>query len=567
MARKLKAKLELDTLTANRHVKKVGQSLRDVGKQGKKAGDEIGSGIDKGTGSAARFVKTFVGVGAAVGAIAMIARQLREEYQHLVQQQRQAAQTQVSVGHARAAALYNRPDGMTVEYLDKLVTDVAQRQKVGQSTLWNTAGTMLSSKGPLSQQQFATAFEQTARMKAVGGPSINASVLGGGLQDIMKSTGLQDPRKAGGWMMQVGVQAHIAELGQQYRNIVPVIAAAKPFDFTAEQSAELFAYLTQQSGDVRGEQSRTGAISFMEILAGARTKGKSILPGGKRLKGRGIAGLKELQDWWAGASQSDRDIFASGLQVEKSMKGPLLNLIARESGAMADWQAARAGILEPTAPGTTAVWESYFTGVGRGKGEATRTAKRTFSTFVEAQELANPEAYASAVREGLGKSLRAIPGISDIAIKMAMMEFELDSNFGRGDVKKAAIERIRAVQKKYHYGLPYSQIGASGRWDFRAALPPGASRVDKKWYGPTSGLPGDEIWREDIPGPDRFYGPNPDYDPERAKAIQNLIEDIEQMNPGEPGPAQSMAPSINIGTFYGNTQRGFAVNDFSRMLA
>lgn len=453
---------------------KAHNALSKVGDAGRTASTQTRSGFDDALGSVTKFAGALGLITTATGAVVAIANQLKAEYEHLVTRQREAAMAQMAVGESRAAALMNKPADMNTAWLDSFVKQIAATEQVDQKRLWRVAGNMLSAKGPLSNEAFAQAFRETARVGALAGEGIDLPTLGGGLMDVMRVAGVQSAPQAGGWIKQYGQQARIVDLDKQIRSLIPAISASKAFGWTPEQGAEFTAFLTQMSGDTEGRKSSSGAVGFMEQLDAARTAGGAIIPERgafgklrfKPLQSKGVDAIKELQDWYASADESLREEFRAKLQGEKKVKGGLLSLIARDPQALAAYAEVQKQITDPKAAGVGENWSGYFKDVAKDPNESVRAVQRALATAKEGVQLGDATAMGGVSREGLSDLLGSIPGVSDAYRKIAMLEFELRTSGGQNSPIEAivgALEKVRSANapfEKHKVGLLGIHYGA-----------------------------------------------------------------------------------------------------------
>ena len=548
-----------------RKMDRVEKKMNKVGKASGKATKQASAGLADGARQAMRFAGALTGIASGVGLVVAIAAQLRREYEHLKRQQADAALAQMTVGQVRNRALLNLPERISEKQIDTMVQKLSDTHKVKVEDIWRGASSPLSAMGSLSAGQLHQALDIGVQANKFAG--IDVGVLAGGVLDVMKGAKGATGEQSAGWLRQVGRAMRVTELEEQIRTVIPVLTSARVLGWTPETGAELGAYFTQLSADITGRQSSTGAIKFMDTLQAATTKGGALIPYKQfgRTKFRptkegGPAGLAELQQWYKTAPEDLRREFTTKMPGRARIKGAMLALIAQTPEAMDAWRAAQEAISSPLDKGVARQWTSWTDMAAAGPHEPIRQAYRTFQTFTEKQMLSNPEAMAGVIREELGKSLAAIPGVSDLAIKMAKARFELGSDFGRGDVMGAAVERLEAVRARHGYGMRY--VDADPRWrmggkvtrdmwkdgsPYEDTLPGGLNRYGKegKHYWATKP---DSMWS--IGSSPHRYRLNPDYDPQRAAAMNELIESLKTLAAevakqnaaaGKPAPVEIVA--------------------------
>ena len=462
--------------------RKLEEGFKRTGRASRDAGGHMNRSMSKATREAGRFIGAVTGIGGAVGAVAAVAMQLRKEYENLIARQKAAADLHRSVGDVRAEALRNLPPNMSVQKMDALMDRVSKQYQVPPQALWSAGGSLSSAKGAVSWPSFVSTVEQLARLRQVGGPEMDLVTPGGAALDIMRITGLTNASAAFGWQRQIGVASRMVDPQKQARSIPPVLAAAKAFGWTPEQSAEILAYATQAIGDVEGRISSTGTINFMQTLMAARTKEGALIPqriGDKiiyrPLRKKGPAAVTELQDWFAGAPEDLREIFLSKLPGRAKVKGAWMSLIARDPQALAMLQTAQEAITDPNAPGVEQFHENYFTAVAAGKTEPVRAVRRAGENYVNQALLDNSEAMAGAVREEVRNILSNTRGIGELDRRVGMFRTEWKTNIGREDAVGGYIDLLRDYQGQYESGERMGRrVERSPKELFMAALARGA---------------------------------------------------------------------------------------------
>ena len=518
----------------SKKIDQVERKLKRTGQAGRRAGQETSGGMAAGAKGALKFAGALAGVGSIIGGMIAVAAQLRREYEHLKRQQAEAGLAQLTVGQLQNRARMNLPDKFPEADLHAMVKDASRRHNVKVEEIWRGTVDPLSAMGPLSPAQFKGGLNLGVSAFAKGGYDI--ATTAGGIMDIMKVTG-GTARQSAAWLRRFGQQTRVTTLEEQLSTLVPVVTAAKVQGWEAEQAAELVAYLTQLSADITGKQSSTGAIRFMENLTAATTAGGALIPYKqfgrtkyRPLKATGMAGLTEMQDWYAGADPEMRREFAAKLPGRARTKGALLSLIARTPEAEAAYEEARESIPSPTAPGVERSWTQWEHMTAAGEYEPVRAAERMFETLAEGERLRDKkQGLSGTIREGLDEFLAAIPGIRDIDRKLLRAKWEFGSGFGRGDPMGTAIEQLRELQRTKGYGAkfrraPWSNWGPAFVEDLPAE---GAERVGKTWIRP-------EHWQVPVEHYGRevkssYMRRTEGYDPKQAASIDRLIVALEKL--------------------------------------
>ena len=532
-------KLRADTRDMLTAIDGLNQRLNRMAGSADKASGKAKGIFSDGAKGITQVAGAIAGITGVAGGVMALVNQLRREYEHLVRMQSAAADRQASVGDLRAAALLNRPAGMSVQWLDKLVADVSRSEKVQQERLWPVVSNMLSAKGDVSDRQFSAILRQVGRLGGVGGAMTPMDTIAGAALDLQKHVGGGDPRQGLGWLLQIATNARVVDPQKWSAAVPPVLAAAKPAGWSHEQAAEMFAYLSQSAGDVEGRKSATGTVNFMQTLMKGRTQSGAFIPARgmdgrivhRPLKASGYAALTELQDWYAQAPEDLRTELLAGFQAEAKIKGGLQSLLARDPKALAAYAQAQKAISSPDAPGLAGMWERYFTGIEAGGGADVRKARRIFGASQEALDLSNPQAVGGEVRKGLRETLQRIPGIGDADIRVKMAEFEARSNFGRTDPTGAAEEIALQMMADKGYGAKFRtrRLGLRALFESSPAggwaeqLPDGARELGRI---PT----GENVYAfDDAQGQRWSFAKNRNYNPEAERVLMDLVKAMSEL--------------------------------------
>ncbi len=491
-----------------------------------------GRSLATGTGNALKFVGALAGIGGAAGAIMLIASRLKQEYQHLVDQQQRAKIAQMTVGEARAFALVNRPQGMSPKDLDKLVKDVSTRKgyEMPAARVWQLSAGMLSGKGGLDKKQYEAAFREGARLGSIAGEGLDITAYGGAIADVMKQTGGKDARAAGGLLMQFGTASRVVDPAKQAAALIKTMSAGPAFGFKQEEAAELTAAISQLSGDVEGATSATSVNRLMQTVTKMRSTGVSTGKRKIKLTKRGMAGFTELQDIFQTLSQDEQDALLSNMQLGKAgSRGAIMQLIRRTQPAKKAMSAAQKEITA-YGPGTAKTWEGYFDAVKTGPHEVVRGMHRKRKSTVETLKLKNIKgAIASELREGMAEIFENVEGLSKTKIAFDKINQEIRSGIGTKDtdaIFDAAIKRVDQLRKDKAFGHKYISGGRPGSWT--RAAEPGGYGVEKlpegAWERPEKSK-GRKVWQTGSKyKPTEVFLENTNYDPVHKETFDEYRE-------------------------------------------
>lgn len=491
-------------LKADDAVKQLLKNTTKLGTAGRRAGKQMNEGF-KGFAKTAATIAAGIGIEGGIRKLGgAVIGQMKREVARLQQQQQRAAITQMNVGQMQNWAILNKPGDVSAKQLKGLVKQVSDKYDVKQTEIWPHMGGILSAKGSLAWKRVADATNQAVRLYKRSGADIG--VTAGGAMDVMRLSPKATAAQALGFTMGAGQQMRVGEYEKQMRNIVPVMAAAGNYDWTAQQSTALMAYTTMMTGDFTGRKGMSGTINFMALLDKARTKGGGLIP--KQVAGRrgrlktewtpltqtGMAGLTELQDAYEKMTPAERTEFRARIPGEARTKGAFLSLIARDPQAVGAFESAMGGIGRPGAASAAAPWERYHKIAAAGKYEPVRGASQLFGRSIEDIDLSSPYAISSEIRKGMHDTLESLPGGSalETRIRDAMREFR--GGFGQSHrMPQLAIDELRDIQ-------------AERQWSEKQIYSPGA--------GPYA------------PG---MMVENPNYRPAADETVNRLIEGLEKM--------------------------------------
>jgi len=515
-----KAIQQVDKLTGQ--VQKLQRQLSKAKTTGKKAGDDTAGALGRAGGEAMRFAAAMTGVGSAVGGVMMIVNQLKREYENLVQRQREAAQTQLSLAQARAGALYQVPSEMRAE-AGAIVGRIATRAQVSQAEVWRAYGPAWSAKGPLPMPAFESALGVGMTLRGVIGPEFQAGPFAGGLMDIMRFTGIQQGQRAYGYAGQFGRAARIVDPRLQTRALAQALAAGVPRGFTPERVGELLAYFTQMGADPTGELSTTGLINLMTRLE------KDIYPT-EGPRGRvtwgpvpGATGperLAALQERLRKASPSLRREIFGKIGGEAKVLEAIQGLLLRKPGAMGVLRAAETAITPPTAQGLERAFEQYMADIRQGRVQPVKDVSLALDKFTEEMRRTSPEALAGAIRPRLVAGLRAA-GVSDIEQRMEKWKFEKEAVFGtQQDVINVTFGILSRLKSKAPFA-PYKVYPTK----FRAgAFGVGAAEEEGRPFAVSEGR------IEEMRSRGYRIEPHPEFRPESLEDLRALHSKLAQID-------------------------------------
>lgn len=513
-------------LKADDAVKQLIKNTTKLGVAGARSGKKLNDGF-KG------FMKTAASIAGGMGMAAGIQRiggaviaQIKREIAHLQQAQGRSAVTQMTFGQTRSAMLLNLSDpGKESAKLDRIVSDLSKgKYQAKRTDIMAAMGGPLSGRGALSLDQMKGSVKLALLIEGLAGAAAPMGLTAGAIMDVRKLDPRITDKAALGFAMGVGQASRVTEYQKYLAALPPVLASGKAKGFTLKESAVMFAYMTQIGGDTEGTISATGTINFQKALDLSTAEGHGLLPyaaadrKGKLVtkwrttKKGGMAALREIQGAWADMTPGQRKLLQIKMGGKAKTQGPIGLLLARDREAMAAWDTAWAGIVDPRSASAGKPVDDYLAVAGGGKYEPLRKMDKLFGRTVEELQLQNPYAMAGIIRKGLNNALQDMPGTTDLGNRVAKAMFEINANFGESDkTLEAGLAVLERTQAKSSWTKPFimrQKTVFGQRVQFADYGDP-----DKPYErGPTDG--------------ERIFTANPKYRPVADKIVEELAEGI-----------------------------------------
>jgi len=241
-----------DAFNASRRLmdsaKRYGENLEEAGNRGARGFDN----------AAASMTKLITGAGALLTAWRLI----NSEIDQTKRLQSDAAETVKTLGGARQELITNLPKTMLEEEVQKLfkqISDISDRTKAPETAVTLATGTAYSASG--GDLPAAIKAVETASLFKPERPDILPE-LSGALLDTRHITGTTDPLVNLGYLTQTAELSRIADPALQYKNIAGSVAQLTKKGLTPREAGAFYSAVTNLSGDVTGEASRTAALTF-----------------------------------------------------------------------------------------------------------------------------------------------------------------------------------------------------------------------------------------------------------------------------------------------------------------
>ena len=310
------------------------------------------------------------------------------------------------------------------------------------------ASDAFSAKGDLPNRAALEAVEQALRV--LPNDLANAVTMSGRTLDVAKASGSTNIRAIGGQLIQTQGASRVTDLEKLGGTAVQAINSVVQAGGTAEQGSELFATLTQLTGDTEGRKSATGISNLMKKLDdfAPTTKGKD--KGGEfDVPQRAIDAFNAAADPMArlSALQSNPNLgrqFLGTNTFEAFVNAPMQSLIRGDRSAMNQLRAAQ-GSISPIGDETANVFERKIASLDNAPFQGSLTTNQRVAQIVEAQQLERSKTREGSARNVLRQMLEAneTPGL-DFA-DTTLLGF--DQSRGTGTPEERAIRQIRKRQR------------------------------------------------------------------------------------------------------------------------
>jgi hypothetical protein len=286
-------------------------------------------------------VSNIVGITTVAGAVGAIVAELKNMYQEMRKIADESKNARLTIAQSRSAAMVNLPtdfEGGSAG-LDAMVERIASKSKLDTAKIFQAMNSALSAKGSATMTQFEDASTLAAKISARSGGQVDAGALIGSLLDVMTKTGLEDPEKALGWVMQAGAASRVTSLQGQLR-FVPGVSGAMARGMAPEKAMEMQSAISQLITDPTGERTATGFAEFLGSLYKDEvvpSKTRKVDPRTGRVSqetewamltaGTVEGRIEELQKTYAAADEKTRGEIEKRLGGSGLMQGFIQNML------------------------------------------------------------------------------------------------------------------------------------------------------------------------------------------------------------------------------------------------
>jgi hypothetical protein len=456
---------------------KVIRQLKEQIKGSKKAESSDTHRLSSAAAGVGKMALQFAGVGSALGGIYLAARQLRAEYDNLVERQRAAAESQMTTSQLRARALDQAPlSEIPAHKIDAMVDRISQATKQTPADIWRTANSPFSAKGARSFEDLEAAMTAAGKVGVKMGPDFNTGALSSTILDIITATGLRGPDagdQALGWIRKFGAAARIEGVEAQGQALAPSVTAGVQFGVPPEAVAEMVASTAHIINDRKGNVSRTAITNFL-----SKVSTEALLPGTGRGGGKSFVPgetFEEKRDYlrdtfWPEASAEQRAALMTSLGGKAQAKIAYRAILAPTASAREQIAAAEGAIPGPTDPGLQAFNANYLAALRGQQMQKTADAAQVTAQSNQAWMNANPEGTTGGMRQNMIDWART-HGASAMAQKVARLQFEAATLTGADPIEAAS----KALKVAFQDKVSPTTVG-TGPYDIFESANPNYSR-------------------------------------------------------------------------------------------
>jgi len=433
----------------------------------------LGMGISR----AATFIASLFGVRQAINA-------MRTEYQSAIELQDKAATEQITLAGSRKQLVRNISD-----------LDPGERKRKTDEALKATSALSLTTG--VEEKVLNTSLAET--LSATGGDLVKSlevlaltaryikdqpeqfGLASGATSDLLKTfNGDASAKSALGLFAYLGGQSRVTGAQQQATNIPQAVSGAMAQGATQAEAVNMFAVLSRQMDDKKGEQTRTSQIRFFESLREFVNESKTLqrAAGGSELTGGEIIGYLQ-------ANQSEAKKFLDGASFEALAAGPIKKLLTDpESNAAKDYFEQSAKPI-PSTSALEQLAEEMIAAIEGVPGAEIANVKDAGNVGQERILGKNDQAKIGAAREALMKNVTADNGQNFIGnlVERAVVRsiFEIRTMAGQ-DANKVSAEILESQSAALKRGrranvTQYGDLGAISGLDTSPEIPPTESEL------------------------------------------------------------------------------------------
>lgn len=325
-------------------VGKLANTMGDGGRKAIQNQTALSSALRTSASEVQSLTQQWAGMAVVLGAV-------KSGLDQVNQRQIRAAETNIKVGGSEADIVRNMPSRSIEEqrqYLGQVRRSFAQS---GFPSIEEYNRSVASGLSASSENTEATLNATAAAAKIVRDRPEDLSLMTGAALDIQKASGVKDARRNLSFMMQVGAESRMVDTRQNAINVpAAVIAGANTAKGDRQQAAidagAIFAALSTQTGDVRGESTSTNTISLETQMRDYFEKGIEVSVHGHKIrhKPKLDPGTHEGRISYLQKNEKERKRFLENSSFERKYQVPVEQLLTAGSETDQQFRASRGKI-------------------------------------------------------------------------------------------------------------------------------------------------------------------------------------------------------------------------------
>jgi hypothetical protein len=408
---------------------KLEAKMRKAGQTSKKTGDATG-GMNANLRRAVSSIATYVSM---AGVAAKVVEGIKGDWQKIVDLQSRSAQAQITSGGTLRKLLVNFAPDKTLSraQVAPAYEKISKETGADVNALYAAGEAAHSAKGSRTNRDVLNAVEVAARINP-GDPD-TIRVMSARLLDLQKIQERLTARGGAGFLTQVGGAARVTALPKLGKTLVPAALALRKSGDTLEQAGELYATVTQLTGDEEGDQAKTALISLAKQLR----------------EYKGFKGRKDATSTTAriGILQKDPRLRAEFLKkatFEVGTEAGVRALVSGDADAMKALRASQAAIKPALDPSQIPAFEKWVGDINRSALQPQANAERRLKGAEQRELLNDPQAFMTTkAREALNTVIdktNLVTGPDFAAAEERRTMFEARTMISKNPIREAITE-------------------------------------------------------------------------------------------------------------------------------
>lgn len=411
---KISIPIDLETAAALRELAQFRREMVASKADGKDAGDQVGGAFRGAAGEIRNLFTAMLGIGSVTAVVMTAINQIKAEYQHLLQRQRDAMQEFVTEEplrrRAMAAGISTGVGAADVQGIVARMMAAAPGGGLISDEAMRAVAPALRARGPMGVPQMESALNLAVRLRGQG----DIGTIAAGTMAVMQAGGM-GAEQAVEYGMRVAVP--LTELG----TLAPLLSSAAEMGFSPQEAGALYRYMMLSTGGDTGT-ALVATLEMMRRVSMARDPKQAKGLGLRRpIRGAGLAGISEFQAAFAAMPQVKQEELLAQIPGARGAARPAMQALFGGAPAARARLGEGMGAFAPGAPG---MLQQYMAADVQGLGAELVQGQLTGEKTVEDLREAYPRgARITAARDRLWNALEASP-ISVFSRKLAMVNFE-----------------------------------------------------------------------------------------------------------------------------------------------